>query len=254
MAKIGFFHVGVMNYWEEINKEIFDYVKNIGLLNSLDKIIFGVVGLGDKQEGFSLPYKDDKFEIGYKSPNLREFEYATTQLIENHCINNPDDIILHFHNSGVKSGRKNYSEYNDPKYPYWRWWEMHHTLNRFEECIEYLKEYDACGIEIQNDPWAHFSGTWWWANASYINQLISVEESKFYNPDGAIYYNDNNMHGVEFWISQTKDRRIPKFKSLCQSGYHWIERQKAIENYIKPQLEIIRTTDLPLDKIMKEYK
>lgn len=246
MAKIGFYHVGVMNYWKEINLEIFNYIKEIGLLDCLDKIIFGVVGTGDSNEGFQLPYEHPKLEIGYQSPNLREFEYATTKLIENHCKNNPNDIILHFHNSGVKSGRNTPTEYADPKYPWWRWWEMYHTLERFNECIEYLNQYDACGIEIQNDPWTHFSGTWWWANASYISRLITAEESKNYNPDGGIYYNPNNMHGVEFWISQTKDGYIPKFKSLCQTGYHWIERQKAIENYVKPEL-------LKIDGCIRKY-
>lgn len=231
---VGFYHVGVLHCWKEVNEEIIGFVRDIGLLDRLEKLYFGVVGTGNDNEGFELPFEHPKIEIIYQSPNVREFEHATTQQIEDFAHGYPDYKILHFHNAGVKNGKRTQAEYADPKYPWWRWWEMYHTLERYEECISLLDEYDACGIEIQNDPYPHFSGTWWWANASYINRLISVEQSKMYNPDG-IYYDPNNMHGAEFWIGLSPGYS-PRWKSLCQTGFHWIERQKAIEEHVKPEL------------------
>lgn len=237
MSTVGFYHIGQLHCWKEVNEEILNAVKNCGLLDKLDKLYLGIVGYTDE---FELPFQSNKIEIVYTSPNLREFEYATTQLVANHAKNNPNDQILHFHNSGVKQGKKIPTEYVDAKYPWWRWWEVYHTIHRWQECLELLKAHDACGIEIQLDPFPHFSGTWWWANAEYINTLISVEESKKYTPAG--YTTDNsciieNMHGAEFWIGLSS--RQPKWASLSQTGYHWLQRQEAIENVVKPELKIL---------------
>ncbi len=230
MKLAAFFHVGILNCWKEVNSEILGEVKISGMLDALDILQVGIVG--DVPENrFEFPFEHEKLQVGYKSDNLKDFEYPTLVLLQNYCKENPDAKVCSFHNAGV-------SRPKDSKYPEYRRLEVYHTISKWRECIEHLDMFDVCGINIQTHPVDHFSGTFWWANASYINKLIPVEDSKKIFCGGIGSGPGGNMHSAEFWISMLKDKNYRyKWKSLYNTKSHWIDMADTVKNNIGPYLE-----------------
>ena len=65
------------------------------------------------------------------------------------------------------------------------------NLERWEECVATLKEYETCGVELQSED-SHYSGNFWWATSDYIKRL----------PDGYQYWerNRDNRVAAEFYL------------------------------------------------------
>ena len=93
-----------------------------------------------------------------------------------------------------------------------------------------MDEFDACGLEYITDPCPHFSGTWWWANASYINTLPQLSEIEGDNPPNIFARAFAPMHGAEFWIGMNPNHN---FKSLYNTGVHWSQMNPYIIDHTK---------------------
>jgi hypothetical protein len=53
----------------------------------------------------------------------------------------------------------------------WRHFLEWGTIDRWRDCISRLQGVDAVGVNFRDSPWPHFSGNFWWANASYLRTL-----------------------------------------------------------------------------------
>lgn len=219
---VGFFHIALINQHQDITEEILSLCIDSGLMEVMDQLNLCILG----EEEFVWPVEHPRFNIAYRSPNIKEYEYATLKVLANYARDNPTAKLMHIHNSGTKNGRKSDGNYGDPKYPYWRYLEAYHTISRHKECIDYLDCFDGCGIEYITDPGPHFSGTWWWANANYINTLPPISEIEGDHPKNALAAAFAPMHGAEFWIGMNPNHN---FKSLYNTGYHWVRRHESME-------------------------
>jgi hypothetical protein len=162
-----------------------------GLLENA-KLHIGVVG------DIPLFYVPDNAEVVYHKENNEETD--TIKMIRDFCFENPDAYIMYFHTKCI-SRQTIYTES-------WRHYMEYFMIYRWPECVEYLNNgYDCCGTNWDVKTWygdtPHFSGNFWWANASYINTL-----------DHSYLENDIRVYR-EFWIGSNKD---VKMKEIHNSG------------------------------------
>jgi len=58
----------------------------------------------------------------------------------------------------------------------WREYMEYFIIDKFDSCLFLLsKDYDACGVNLVDDPSWHFSGNFWWAKSDYIKKLPAID-------------------------------------------------------------------------------
>ena len=205
-----FFHVATMGHYKEVNEEMLNCMESSGFLDRIDTLYISCI----ESHPLDLPdkFKRDKIKIINQGLDIGQFEYPTLESLKDYCFNNPNDIVVYCCNAGVS-----HSKDKKDLYPGWRLLKSHFTFNRWRDNLKALKIYDVCGIEWQTEPKPHFSGNFWWANATYINTLPSIEKSRqlglrLFRPF---------RHGAEMWLGMN-----PKcqYRSLFQTGYDWLNR------------------------------
>lgn len=170
-----------------------------GLMEAADYIHFGVNG---DQELFNVPDK-----VIVKQNQNWEEETETLLDLKNFSQKNLDYRILYFHTKGVSKGTLNGNS--------WRLMMEYFVIDRWNECVKYLNDYDCVGSNLKilgpttwsdgTKTWEkagtqHFVGNFWWANASYISEL----------PDD--FLRSDFRLDREFWIGTGNG----KMKSLYQ--------------------------------------
>ena len=87
----------------------------------------------------------------------------------------PDWKVLYIHSKGVSK----YGAILEHPVNLWRNYLEYFVIEKWRKCVKYLDDYDCVGTEWQNQSFLaneileipHYSGNFWWANASYINKL-----------------------------------------------------------------------------------
>jgi hypothetical protein len=171
-----------------------------GLIEAADYIHFGVNG---DQELFNVPEK----AIIKRNKTWKE-ETETLMSLRDFASDNPDYKILYLHTKGASKNTLNSQSY--------RLMMEYFVIDRWKECVEYLDNYDCVGqtwiingdtvwsdgsVTKNTEGIGHFSGNFWWTNASYVNRLDHEYLETGYRLDR------------EFWIGTGKNY---KQKSLYQ--------------------------------------
>ena len=172
-----FYHIlqsdlGAFIYQEQVHR-----LYTSGLIKEASHIHFGVNG---NQELFNVP---DNVIVNYNNNQNWGSEKETLLDLRDFCMKNPGYKVLYFHTKGSS----NSSLINNA----WRLFMEHYVLDKWKTCVEYLNEYDCCGVDYFD---SYFLGNFWWANASYINKL---------NVD---YLMDNDRYGKELWIGSYNNK------------------------------------------------
>jgi len=128
-----------------------------GLMDACEFIHIGIVG---EHELFSLP---KKAKIQYNK-RLTKDEGESVESMYRFCKENPDYKVLFFHAKGA-------SRQFVPQLHAWRMFLEYIVIDRWKECIDKLKEYDAEGAKLRLHRSSLFSGNFWWANADYVTTL-----------------------------------------------------------------------------------
>ena len=119
--------------------------------------------------GLPLPakYTDSRIVIRHESDNPGEFELPTLQRIWEFSKWNPRAKILYLHTKGISYSKEDpwYSNVQD-----WINYMLYFVCN-VPWCLELLNSYDTVGCNQSESPHPHYSGNFWWANATYINTL-----------------------------------------------------------------------------------
>jgi len=196
----------------EWRKLYHDQINSLIVSGLYDKCDFIHIGInGDKE----LPFVLDKIKIQYNENKI--LEANTLQSLWEFCSNNLDYKVLYLHSKGVTHKNNGDCELTTNA---WRIYLEYFVIHKWTTCIEDLNDYDCAGVEwitesrlfnsnIQDyvcgyNP--HFSGNFWWANASYI-QNLNLE----YLYDTEDSY---DRFRSEFWIG-TKN---PNYKSYHNSN------------------------------------
>lgn len=194
-----FYHIAQMGMSAFVYQQQLHRLYTSGLIEIADYIHFGVNG---DQELFNIPEK----AIIKTNTNWKE-ETETLIDLKNFSQKNLDYKILYFHMKGVSKETLIGNS--------WRLMLEYFVIDKWKECVEYLKKYDAVGSNIKilgattwsdgRQSWEragtqHFVGNFWWANASYVNTL----DDEFLKSDFRL--------DREFWIGTGNG----KMKSLYQ--------------------------------------
>ena len=195
-----FYHVSQIGLGAFLYQSQVHRLYTSGIIQFASHIHFGVNG---DQELFNVP------ENTFIKRNYNWNEETETLIsLRDFCKDNPDYKVLYFHMKGVTKQNLNGES--------WRLMMEYFVIDKWKECVELLNEYDVVGSNLKvlgPTTWSdgsqsyekvgikHFSGNFWWANASYINTLKDD------------FLNSNFRLDREFWIGSGNG----KMKSLYQS-------------------------------------
>ena len=129
------------------------------------------------------------------------WEFPTLDLLKRNCQSSMEEFyVLYIHLKGL-------SRPNDPTVRDWREFMDYANIERWEDCVDVLDQnYDTVGANFIEAPWAHYSGNFWWARASYIRKLDALKDpmnTPWGTPSpytGAVYDIGNFRYDHEAWI------------------------------------------------------
>jgi hypothetical protein len=183
-----FFHVYLKNDFSHILLSKFKKFKASGLYEKSNKIYLSLFGDIEKHQEFLTDLKDLYSKIEYVLIANKEFDNEADTLnfmlkkAEGYEKNTP---MLYVHAKGVSHThpilKKNIGAWV-------RYLDLY-TINKWEECIQGLKDNDAAGGLYEASKPKHFSGNFFWANSEYIQSLPRITS-----------YNIDNYNRGEFWI------------------------------------------------------
>lgn len=191
-----FIHIAAINNYIDIINDMKNKIIESGLIYNVESIYLCISGKNELKN-------EDKFILSINENNLLEFEFPTLEKIKNHCVNHPDSNILYLHMKGI-------SEPNNLCLIDWRNYMLYFLINKYEKCLDILKNHDTCGVDLRLDPAIHYSGNFWWTTAKHINTLPQFKDMPVILSE---------RHKAEFWICQNG-----KNYSLWDCGINQFER------------------------------
>jgi hypothetical protein len=152
-------------------------------------------------------------------------EFYTLKQIQTHCKDTmTNDRILYIHTKGVTT--PNNECVND-----WRKYMLYFNVEKHEQAIKELENYDTYGVDLVTEPTEHYSGNFWWANSNHINKLPSIDEIS--KPDAKAVL--TIRHNAEFWLMMVDGNNKSAHNSninVYERHLHRYEKNKYInENF-----------------------
>ena len=191
-----FFHVYLKSGYSRILIDKFKKFKSSGLYEKANKIYLTLFGDIEIHSEFLNDFKDMYPKI----------EYA---VIANAVFNNEPDTLnlmikkaneyeqntpmLYLHTKGLSYSNPDLKKNVDA----WVRYLDLYVINKWEECVDSLKENDAAGGFYVEEP-KHFQGNFWWANSDYIKNLPKITNE-----------NVSKYNRGEFWILSGTDKVYP---------------------------------------------
>lgn len=191
-----FFHVYLKSGYSRILIDKFKKFKSSGLYEKANKIYLTLFGDIEIHSEFLNDFKDMYPKI----------EYA---VIANAVFNNEPDTLnlmikkaneyeqntpmLYLHTKGLSYSNPDLKKNVDA----WVRYLDLYVINKWEECVDSLKENDAAGGFYVEDP-KHFQGNFWWANSDYLKNLPKITNE-----------NVSEYNRGEFWILSETDKVYP---------------------------------------------
>ena len=201
-----FIHVATIGKYQEIFDEIVSYID----FNFFKNVYVNVAGEGN------LILNDRIVEL-YPRCDLEDYEFSTLNLIKDFSENNPNSNICYIHTKGASSG-------DNICIDEWRQYMLSFNLSNISNIENILKDYDACGVDLVDEPVKHYSGNFWWSTSKHINKLPYPKELPIVLSE---------RHKCEFWVtSHIKG----KYKSLHNSNINVYQRHLSRypkEKYMK---------------------
>ncbi len=174
-----FFHVYLKNDFTHILLSKFKKFKASGLYDRSDKIYLTLFGDVEKYQEFLTDLRDLYSKIEYVLISNKEFNNEADTfnfMLKKASEYEKNTPMLYVHTKGASHThpilKKNVNAWV-------RYLDLY-NINKWEECLEGLKDNDAAGGFYVEDP-KHFQGNFWWANSDYIKSLsriniISIEK------------------------------------------------------------------------------
>ena len=191
-----FFHVYLKSGYSRILIDKFKKFKSSGLYEKANKIYLTLFGDIELNSEFLNELKEmyPKIEYGIISNAVFNNEPDTLNLMikkANEYTENTPMLYLHtkglsYTNPDLKKNVEAWVRYLDL-----------YVINKWEECVDSLKENDAAGGFYVEDP-KHFQGNFWWANSDYIKNLPKITNE-----------NVSEYNRGEFWILSETDKVYP---------------------------------------------
>ena len=165
-----FYHVYQFGDWVKLFEHQIVKLQKAGLYDTFDYMHIGING------SWRMPGDLSKINSIVRNKNVRSQE-DTLKSLYDFCVNNPDYKVLYIHTKDVTKENTtillNYLEY--------------FNIDRWRDCADYLNNHDCVGSNWETD---HYSGNFWWANASYISKLDpnKISDENWIGSQKPIYY------------------------------------------------------------------
>jgi hypothetical protein len=219
-----FIHAAILKNSKERILQYLSIIKESKLMSYVNEINICFIGNEEipiKMEDLHDYNAENKINLLKLSNDLHDYEIPTLQYLYQFCMNNPEYNILYLHTKNVG---KEINQCIEDQIKYM----LHFNVIKWKICEEILEKYSTCGVDLRNEPMLHYSGNFWWANASYISRLPSPKEfnnlEKYPNPLHSL------RHNQEFWICYNNNHY-----SLWDCGINCYERHLHVypeENYV----------------------
>jgi hypothetical protein len=173
-----FYHVGQVNNWMDICNEQMALLDESGLLEAADFLHIGINGpfLMKSDVEKIKPVLNDESNWLEETPTMRSLLKFAEE--------NDGYKILYMHTKGV-------THYGDGAAS-WRRLMQYFCIEKWEEAISHLPEYDAVGTNyVEEHYWGrkpHFSGGFWWTTSEHVRTLDHT------------YLDSELRYDREFWI------------------------------------------------------
>ena len=212
MVNYIYIHVCCINNWKEVFNKLYYNIKTSGLYDIVKSIKCNVLSESNNVIDFFSGLNDDKLEVVGISNDLSLYETPTINLLYQHSLQEESDFnVLYLHTKGVKHNNNNINV-ND-----WIDYLTYFNITKYETCINYLQDYDAVGVNLQNgNVETHYSGNFWWTKSQYIKKLTKCEYKNYNSP--------------EFWLTETN---TGKYLSLWNSNINHYSQRYEEHNYKK---------------------
>lgn len=191
-----FFHVYLKSGYSRILIDKFKKFKSSGLYEKANKIYLTLFGDIEIHSEFLNDFKDmyPKIEYAVIANAVFNNEPDTLNLMikkaNEYTENTP---MLYLHTKGLSYANPSLRKNVDA----WVRYLDLYVINKWEECVDSLKENDAAGGFYVEDP-KHFQGNFWWANSDYIKNLPKITNE-----------NVSRYHRGEFWILSDTSKVYP---------------------------------------------
>jgi hypothetical protein len=181
MNKIVYYHVCLINRWKEIVVEQL-YALQQSLLLDNSTVRIGIyyedeTSLADFKDLLQYYNYENRIEILFERINDRHVEMTTTERMKQDCDKLTEEeaantIVLFMHSKGVK--------YTQPpqaiSVKLWRNYLEYFTITKWRDCEGILKQnFRSCGVEWRESMDGHYSGAFFWMQASLIREIPEVK-------------------------------------------------------------------------------
>lgn len=256
------YHVAVLGIWEQIVREQLDLLQSTGLGIESEKIFVQITGVANSAQFQNVKYLFEGYSFSHKIQfryykTLDFFEFPSIKQVQNLAKRYLNAKILYFHTKGVSHGLQNTKTENGrwnaqqvANLKQWRKFMEYFTIEKWQDCLAVLEHYDCCGtdwLEAGREKAKHFSGNFWWANASYINRCHLNEGSRFnceffigtgnpnakqlmssiLNPSLNQYFSPQEIKKMSYSIGLT-----PPFAYFSWWDFYYDEKYYRSENHI----------------------
>jgi hypothetical protein len=216
MSNAIFIHAAILDKCKERIIQYLNIIQTSNLINYVNAIFICFIGDNDipiKENDIVEYNHNNNIKIIKLSNNLSDYELPTLNFLYNFSLENPTYNILYLHTKNVG---KEINLCIEDQIEYM----LYFLVTKWENCVEKLINYGACGVDLRVQPTLHFSGNFWWSRADNIISLPSPIEfnnlKKYPNPLNSI------RHNQEFWICYNKQNK--KYISLWDCKISVYER------------------------------
>ena len=227
-------HACNKNHGLYILQEQLNRIKNTLLYTRLRKIHVCIVG---PDYGFPEFIQGDKIMVHHISKECGVSEYASIKYLLRNYLDEKS-YVLYLHTKGIKHDK------NDKKIRDWREMMEYFLIDKWEECIELLKEYDGVGCDLQeqkninNIAPTHFSGNFWWAKGEYLLKNKDRLGQQKYKYDSNLQsfvldekVDNSTFPSVEFWFATHPEAKLKCIHHSMTNHYlHEYDKTNYIPN------------------------
>jgi hypothetical protein len=200
-----FLHVCTIKNYQKIFDELWE--KSMPMINDSKKTFISIVGpyrlkCSNLPDNVNLIYHNEN-PITHKLPTFNAFmrkslmgnhnvhEFPTLNLIKKTCQNHKCHVC-YYHLKGVTITKRNHPVNDQRRYM------TYFNIENYKTCIDFLKKYDAVGVDLLDWPFKHFSGNFWWSRSEHINNLPIIKSI----PTVC----GSERHKCEFWIGSIRGK------------------------------------------------
>jgi hypothetical protein len=249
MKRTCYYHVYLsddLGTWSHMVLETMKAMEDSGLLSALNKIKVTCVTQYDGREKlFSYlmssdwhtpapldieiefvrnPWVNDQEMLANIEDDRTVTENYTYRKIWNDAWSKPDSQILYVHTKGITATdnllRKGNAE-GFKRYYYWRQYLQWGVIENWKKCVDALMNHDVAGVNYYEEPTPHYSGSYWWANSSYVETLPDPAEKSWWyalqceTPDQWLKTCSDRFRD-EMWLCSRGPRKVFNLHELPQ--------------------------------------